>query len=156
MWTLDQEALVVRWGEMAKHRQLAHAHAQECLDRYNRMMGVPSIVLQAIIATLAFSSIGVSNFSVFMQAVQGTLMVLSASLSAAYQFLDYGKLSEKHKYATDQYQALRVSIEAQMALDAEGRQVAKDFILGVKAKLVSYRTQFPYISSSAEDETDVV
>ena len=99
-WTVEQENLVRMWSRVAVNRRRLHTAAQEQHARLNRMLGVPCIMLQAIIATMAFSSVGTSAFSVALQLVQGILMVISAGLSGAHQFLGYERLPEQHKYPT--------------------------------------------------------
>jgi hypothetical protein len=113
-----------QWHRGIRLLHTAHAMSAADFGRRGRMLGVPVVILAAIVGTGIFASISREVVSTTWKIVAGLLAALAATLSALQTFLNYGVLAEKHKAAELAFGALRRDLERALdsgPLNAEAR-----------------------------------
>src|SRR5215813_745151 len=97
---------------------LVHAHkcrdrndlaARRC-DTLRYAIGVPTIMLSAIVGASVFAALG-QNPDLPVKLLVGFLSVASAALAAVQTFLDYPARAERHRAAAAKYKGLVHEIE---------------------------------------------
>jgi hypothetical protein len=73
-------------------------------------LGVPVVVLTAVVGTTIFSSLGASPDSALV-IVAGLISLLAATLAALQTFLGFAERAEKHRTAAAAYSALKRDLD---------------------------------------------
>lgn len=102
--------LQLQWlkGIVANH--IAHTRAATGYARSNRILGLTSTILSAVVSTALFSSIN-QNDSESLVFTAGILSMIATIIAASFSFLKYGELSEQHRQASRKYGVLRRQLE---------------------------------------------
>ena len=89
------------------------AHFQMCriYARRNNMVGVPSVVLSAIVGTAIFASLS-KHSHVGVEIVVGLLAVTASVLSGLQTFFGFSAVSAHHKAAAVRYDSARHKLDA--------------------------------------------
>jgi hypothetical protein len=112
---LDQWLLGLRIG----HR--AHFEAAKHYERRHLTIGIPTVVISALMGTTVFANFEYSSHPAMKLtlAVLSVLMIVFSSLQA---FLRYAERSERHRTAAIQLGEVRRELEELVALAATGTQ----------------------------------
>ncbi|MDY6892381.1 MAG: SLATT domain-containing protein [Chloroflexota bacterium] len=89
---------------------LAHFRAAEVAERRGRQIGVPSVIISAVVATSIFSTLG-ESIDIRWRIATGAVALLAAVLAALQAFLSYGDRAEKHKAAGANYRSMRLELD---------------------------------------------
>jgi hypothetical protein len=82
----------------------AHYLAADAYARYNRLLGIPVIVITAVIGSTIFGTIGTIP-GIGWKIAAGLISLLAAILSSLQMSLKFSEISEKHKMAGGRYRA---------------------------------------------------
>ena len=99
------------WYDRVGITQKAHQYSVERFERRGHMLGIPTIVLTAIVGTSIFAAIG-ESVDIRLQIVAGLISVTAAVLASLQTFLGYAERTEKHRIAAAKYGALGRELEA--------------------------------------------
>jgi hypothetical protein len=112
-WTEPDTLLLEQWKARVSAAQHAHYYMMGRLKILNTWLGVPVVVLTAVVGTSLFATLARSsnNTSAVLRATLAVISVAAAILSALQTFFKFGERSEKHAIAADWFSALRREIE---------------------------------------------
>jgi len=105
----DREKFINQWEKGLRIRHIAHSL---CFARYNlqnRMLGLTSTVLAALVSTAVFISL--KSGTDIQKNIVGGFSALAALFAAANTFLKLGELASKHSRAVASFGQLRRKLE---------------------------------------------
>jgi hypothetical protein len=120
--------LVLAWLRRARESQLSHYAMANRLAKRNLWMGVPVIVITAMVGTSAFASIVTELIPLWAKIAVGGASGLAAVLAALQTFFKFSERAERHKTFAAKFGAVRRELEA---LHASGRAVQEPSFVGV-------------------------
>lgn len=138
-----REELIDDWYRRARESQFAHYEAAKPLGRANIRLGVPSVVLSAIVATSVFASLEAET-SDGLRILVGSISVIAAVLSALQTFLRFSERAEKHRSTGGRYGAIRRQIEQ---LRSQGQPYDDESIDGIRQQFDAISEEAPEISA---------
>lgn len=130
------------WLNRVRDNQLQHFDAGSFYDRANTLLGIPTIVLTAIVGTTVFASLQ-KQVSFKIQIAVGAISVLAAVLAALQTFLRFTERAERHRSAAAHYGAIRRRIEAVGYIPIADRGGPGEFIKTVQTDLDSLASSVP-------------
>ena len=107
-----RRSLVLAWLRRAREWQQTHFEYANELARRDLMLGVPVILITAMVGTTIFASLSQENVSTAWKIAVGMLSVAAAVLSSLKTFLKYSEQSEKHRLAAARYGAVKRKLES--------------------------------------------
>jgi len=99
-----------KYARSAGRKQLAHYLAAEADEARHSRIGVPNVVLSAIVATSVFSTL-TNSVNLVLRVVTGVVAIVAAVLAALQAFLRYGDRAEKHRAAGARYAKVRIDVD---------------------------------------------
>lgn len=132
-----QELLII-WDRRVLKAADAHYECARHFSGWNVRLGVPTVILAAIVCGLAFATVA-GSMSFWVQTTIGFLAVIQTVLSSLHTWRRDSEVSEKHRLAAAQYAAIRRHIE----------QLRVSGGVPSEAALSEVRTQIDSLSSSA-------
>jgi hypothetical protein len=122
------------WERRAAAAAEVHFQAAEGLSRWNLFLGIPVVVLSAIVGTSVFATL-TDDVNVGLRIAAGTVSVIAAVLASVQTFLRFGARAEQHRVAAERWSAIRREIEKVRALSAEQVGDLKQLLDDVKARM---------------------
>lgn len=104
------EDLLAAWHRRARESQFAHYTAANSYSLRNRWLGIPTVLLTALVGTSVFATLEEAP-STRDRLILGLISLAAAILASLHTFLAYPELAEKHRAAGARYGALRRHIE---------------------------------------------
>ncbi len=108
------EAILKKFQEQRHiYQVIARAHhlAASAYNRYNNYLGVPVVILTAIISTAIFATLE-NNPDLIYKIAAGLISLLATVLSALQTFLGFNQKAEAHKNAGIKYSAIKRRFDA--------------------------------------------
>jgi len=137
VWDQYVEKRCVQWGQKFHERSLIHSFASTYYMEWSRLLGVPSVILNAIIASTTFATYNGSDdvqADKVIRLALGVLLLLSTALMSANQFLRFKPLSSHHSKMTSEYNKLAVEIEEQLAYPRLSRVSTVEFMTLIRKR----------------------
>jgi SMODS and SLOG-associating 2TM effector domain family 4 len=106
------------WERRAAAAAEVHFQIAEGLSRSNIYLGIPVVVLSAIVGTGVFATL-TQEVNTGVKIAAGTISVIAAVLASIQTFLRFGERAEQHRVAAERWSAIRREIEKACALSAE-------------------------------------
>jgi hypothetical protein len=149
-WTNTETDLAHEWGTRAAAAQHAHYYLATNLRRRNLALGIPVVILSAIVGTSLFASLAASteSFPLRMRLAVGTVSLLAAVLAAIQTFLRFAERSERHAQAADWYSAIRREIDELLALPPEKRGESRRTLDGLRKEFNKAGQTYPEIGET--------
>ncbi len=147
----NQIELLAKWRTAIRVSHKAHVRTAAFMQRRNRALGIPVVVLSTIAGTTAFATLE-SSPELWVKILVGLLSVAAAVLASLQTFLGYSELAERHKSSSQRYGALRREIEEALALHQEGTELPQDFIKTVRTRWDRIDEESPSLSQSLYDD----
>lgn len=122
------------WERRCAAAAEVHFQTAEGLARWNLYLGIPVVVLSAIVGTSAFATVS-GDVNVGLSVAAGTLSVIAAVLASVQTFLRFGARAEQHRVAAEHWSAIRREIEKALALAAQQLGDPKLVLEEVKAHM---------------------
>jgi ABC-type uncharacterized transport system fused permease/ATPase subunit len=88
----------------------AHYRMAQRYARFHKLLGVPAVMVSAIVSTAVFSTLQ-SSTATALTVLTGTLALLAAVLTALQTFFNYSDLATQHRSTAQKYSDLRRRIE---------------------------------------------
>ena len=107
----------------------------ESLGHRNVFLGVPVVVLTAIVGTSIFASVSGGGAAVGVRIAAGTISLIAGALASIQTFLRFGARSEQHRVAAERWAAVRREIEKTRALTAEEVGDPKQLLDHIQARM---------------------
>jgi hypothetical protein len=131
------KALVERlrdWERRAAAAAEVHFQTAEDLSRWNVFLGIPVVVLSAIVGTGVFATL-TDDVDPGIRIAAGSVSVIAAVLASVQTFLRFGERAERHRVAAERWSAIKREIEKARALPAEHVGDQKQLLDDVKAHM---------------------
>lgn len=119
---MEANKLLEEWLYRIRRTQQAHYEAATHFVRLNYWLGIPAIVLSAIVGTSVFATLQRETDTRIKIAV-GIASITAAILMALQTFLHYSERAEKHRLVGVRYGALRREIEKRLAFPPARRDL---------------------------------
>ncbi|MBI4443978.1 MAG: DUF4231 domain-containing protein [Acidobacteria bacterium] len=113
--TNDQKQKLLDWQKNFQLFLRGHYDAAHKCQRMNLCLGIPVVVLSAVVGTSVFSAT-TSNPSAWAKVLVGCISVFVAILAALQTFLRHSERSEKHRLAGASFAALHKEIDQLLIL----------------------------------------
>lgn len=149
-WTVAETDLAREWGKRAAAAQHAHYYLATNLRRRNLALGIPVVILSAIVGTALFASLAASSdsFPLGLRLAVGSVSLLAAVLAAIQTFLRFAERSERHAQAADWYSAIRREIDELLALPVDKRGESKRTLDSLRKEFNKAGQTYPEIGES--------
>jgi Protein of unknown function (DUF4231) len=105
------DELVLAWIRRTREAQMSHYEMAEQLSRRHHWMGVPVIVIAAVVGTSAFASVLSELIPLWAKLCVGAASVLAAVLAALQTFFKFSERAERHKTFGAKFGAVRRELE---------------------------------------------
>jgi hypothetical protein len=103
-------------------------------NKYNKLINIPTIIINSLIATTTFATIGRKDEILWLELMIGFASIIATIFATLNSFLNYGSLSELHNSASTQYNILKNDIEDQISRPTEFRENATLYITRIKSE----------------------
>jgi hypothetical protein len=147
----DKKTLVTQWlhGLSLLHRE--HFAAAKACEQKNIYLGIPVIVLSAIVGSAVFASIQ-SASTTNTKIIVGTLSIAAAIFSGLQTFLKFSERAERHKITATKYGMLRRELEQAIALASDGVP-EKVFLDALRVRWDSLDEESPTLPARVSEAT---
>lgn|ERR1035438_3217934 len=115
--------LVLAWLRRAREAQLAHYEMANNLARRAKWLGVPVILITAVVGTSVFVSIVDQVVPVQAKLAIGLLSLAATILSSLQTFFKFSERAESHRVYAARFGAIRRELEALYARTAVAQEV---------------------------------
>lgn len=105
----------------------AHYIASDRYFKYHRFLGMPAVVIGALVGTAIFASLNGSP-EVWVRILVGVFSLLSAALSALQTFLEFSQMAARHKVAAGKYQSIKRFIKVMKLKYPDNTACRQDWI----------------------------
>jgi len=112
-----------------------HFDVAEQLSRRNLFLGIPVVVLSAIVGTSIFASVSSDGVPVGIRIAAGTVSLIAGALASIQTFLRFGARAEQHRVAAERWAAVKREIEKVRALPAEQVGDANELLDDIKTRM---------------------
>jgi hypothetical protein len=112
-----------------------HFELAETLSRRNIYLGIPVVVLSAIVGTSLFASVSGDGVAVGIRIAAGTVSLIAGVLASIQTFLRFGARAEQHRVAAERWAAVMREIEKVRVLPADQVGDAKQLLDDIQARM---------------------
>jgi len=123
---VDIMEMIQEWQVGVRIFHAGHSKAAAHYSRMHRWLGIPVIILTAVVGTTAFATLE-SATSLLIQILVGMLSVSASVLAGVQTFLNFAERSDRHRAAALKYGALRRQIEVALATGPGENTTLRDF-----------------------------
>ena len=114
----NPRALLTDWHERVRDAQHGHNESAKRFERRNEQLGVPVIVLTALIGTTVFATLQ-KEVDLRIKIAVGSISILATILSSLQTFKKYAERAERHHMSGIDYGTLRREMEQDLAVPEE-------------------------------------
>ena len=139
------DELVLAWLRRARESQLAHYAMASVLAKRSHWLGVPVIVITAVIGTSVFASIATQAISVEAKLIVGGLSVVATILSSLQTFFKFSERAEKHKSYGAWFGSVRRELETLHASGSASKE--PNYVSVLREKLDRLAEEAPHVSA---------
>ena len=143
--------LLEDWHRRAQESQFAHFGAANWLSRCHLLLGVPAVMLSAIVGTTIFATLQEQS-NLYLQIVIGLVSLIAASVVALQTFLKLEERAENHRTAGAAYGAIRRQI--QQILYSSGGENELDIVNKIRSRLDDLALESPKVSERIWNKTE--
>ncbi len=122
------------WERRAAAAAEVHFQAAEQLSRWNVFLGIPVVVLSAVVGTGAFATLS-DDVDPGIRIAAGSVSVIAAVLASVQTFLRFGMRAEQHRVSAERWSATRREIEKARALPAGQVGDLKQLLDDIKSRM---------------------
>jgi hypothetical protein len=145
-WTSQESGLLAEWGRRAKAAQHAHYLLASQLRRRNLWLGIPTVIISAIVGTSLFATMSQEEaLPVPLRIIVGMLSVAVAVLAALQTFLRFAERAERHVAAGDWFASIAREVEELLALSPDRRENSKDVLDRIRKEMNKASQSYPPI-----------
>jgi len=135
-WTPEVEALLRDWERRSTVAEHAYYAKSERLRAWNYLLGIPVVIVTAVVGTAVFASLSKSSSIDFHAKLWiGGITMLAAVLAGIQTFTKLGEAAQINGAAGDWYASIRRDIEQALSLPPEFRDPAKDVVDSVRKEM---------------------
>ena len=140
----DNLEMLARWRTNCRRSQVAnYESANRCSNR-NYFLGIPTVVLSAIVATGVFASLG-QKVELYIQIGVGLVGVVAAVLSSLQTFLKLDELAAKHRSIAAEYGAIKRHLDQEISRLRTGQEVSQQTINNIRERMDALSREGPVV-----------
>lgn len=136
--------LLSRWRSRARLNQSQHWETTKHFQRLHYAIGVPVVVLSAVVGTTVFATLQ-KQVGFKIQLTVGGISLLAAILAGLQTFYGFSALAERHKSVAAAYGAIRRRLELLATLPVELRGDLSETLKAIEAELDSLAKGAPTV-----------
>lgn len=133
------------------HVGIAHYRAGEWAEKWHTSIGIPNVIITAVVATSVFATLEEST-DVRLRIATGIIAMVAAILAALQAFLNLADQAEKHKSAGGRYATLRREIDVFRLefenADKSKREDSLESLKAIAAKLGALDAESPSLTEA--------
>lgn len=137
--------LLVRWRRNCLRSQVANYKAATLYSRNNYWLGIPTIVLAAVVGTSVFSTIGSNVDDVWGKIVVGGISLLASVLAALQTFLKWGELAAKHRSTGAEYGSIKRQLDQMLAMNERGGLPEEPEVTAIRSQMDTLARETPEV-----------
>ena len=147
-WSDQSELALEAWARHAQKLRDMHLHAASHYTTYNQRLSIPFLVVGAM---ASFGTGGNIFENAMWLSVFSFVMTLAATvLGSVSNFLDYGRLSEKHHQCANGYSSFARDISTTMLFHRSARQPLRDLVKELRVKYEEITDRAPLLPIEVE------
>lgn len=140
----EAERVLADWYRRARDAQFAHYSAASRYAILARLLGIPSVVLSAVVGTALFASLQEETAAPFyLRLALGLVSVLAGVLAALQTFLGFGERADRHRAAGSAYGAVRREIEQTQAVPPQTAEATGAVMTRLRERLDAIAEKAP-------------
>jgi len=143
---MNERQVAVAWVQRAV--VVAHGHYRAAL-RFSKLqfwLGVPTVLLAAIVGTSVFATMQ-TNPDLLWRIAVGIMSIAAAVLSALQSFCNYNDRAEKHRTAGARYNAIGRELEQLLAQNSDWSSLTE-----IRRRIDALAEESPHIPESVHQE----
>lgn len=155
--TLPAGELIRDWHRRARENQYVHYETGAHFSRLGYLLGVPSVVLSAIVGTAVFASLakdGRAATSEWVTILIGFISVVAATLTSLQTFMRYPERAARHRQSGAGFGALRRELEYLLALPPDDPSVLRQELEAIRASMDKLALESPEVPSRLKKRFD--
>lgn len=118
-WSSDAEQSLAEWARRAQVLKRSHLRSAAHFTRSYRILNIPFLILGAL-ASIGTGG-GMFESVMWLRVFSFIMTLLSTVLGSVLNFLDYGRLSERHHHTANQYSSFSRDIVTVMLFEPSQR-----------------------------------
>jgi len=122
---------------------MAHYKMADKLAHRERLLGIPVIIISALIGTAVFASVAAQAISPLEKIAVGMFSLVATVLSALQTFFRYSERSEKHRSAGARFASVRRKLEVIYAQQTETQE--RSYVSTLREELDRLAEQSPNV-----------
>ena len=138
-------SLLKDWLRRTRESQFGHYAAAKRLGYLNYGLGIPVVVMSALVGSSVFAALG-KQVDLRLQIAVGVTSVVTAALASLQTFLRFSEKAEKHRSSGAAFGAIRRRIEESLAVPPEPGEV-KTLLAEVRGQMDTLAKEAPEIPS---------
>ena len=138
-----------QWGMRISHR--AHYEAAKYYERLHYLLGVPTVVMSAVLGSTVFASLQHSELE-WIKSLMAVLSVSMVALTSLQTFFKYSERAERHKTAAVQIGEVRRELEQNLQF----AQIDTAFVKKIREKWDAADRQSPTIPTRIYERTEAL
>ena len=140
----DNLQMLIRWRRNCFRSQIANYNcANRCANR-NYCLGIPTVILSAIVATSVFAALG-KTVELHIQITVGLVSVLAAVLAALQTFLKLDELASKHRSIAAEYGSVKRRLDQEVAKLRTGDEVVQQTVDSIRERMDTLSREGPVV-----------
>ena len=144
MESSDNLEMLTRWRKNCLRSQIANYDSANHFASRNYVLGVPTVILSAIVATSVFASLG-QEVELCIQIIVGLVSVLAAVLAALQTFLKLDELAAKHRSIAAEYGSVKRRLDQEIAKLGMGEEVSQLAVNDVRERMDTLSREGPVV-----------
>lgn len=143
--TIDSKLeMLKRWRANCRRSQIANYDSASRFTIQNYLLGVPTIILSAIVSTSIFATLG-KNVDPFAQTIVGMVTVLTAVLVALQTFLKRSELASRHRSIAALYGSVKRQLDQEIAKLLTGEDLRQQMIDTIRERMDALSQEGPVV-----------
>lgn len=138
--------LLTKWNRMIVRLQIEHEISARDFERFSWKLGIPCVVLSAIVSASVFGSISDSS-PAWLQYAAGILSLLTLVLSSVQTFLNFDTRAAGHKDTSEKLGAMSREIQDEIA-SGKDEAILGPIVLDIRKRIDSILLDAPTLPKS--------
>lgn len=149
---MDKLKLINDWHRRSQESSFAHYEAASTLSKFHYYLGIPAVILSAVVGTTIFATLQESPNGPIQIAI-GLLSMLTSSIVALQTFLRLDERASKHRSAGSSYGSIRRELQ-QIIYSYKGDTISDEMLSEIREKFDKLAMDSPNISERIWHNTE--
>ena len=153
-WSSQSEQALEDWARHAQSMRDCHLKCATLYTQYHQRLSLPFLVVAAL-ASFGTGG-GIFEKSDWLSIFSFVMTLFASVLGSVSNFLDYGRLSEKHHQTANGYSSFARDISTAMLFNRKNRQPLRELVKELRVKYEDVSDRAPLVPESvSKPSTDV-